>query len=144
MAYEAKTKETDASVQAFIDGLPDERKRADTLLLTDLFERMTGYPAKMWGSSIIGFGSYHYKYDSGHEGDSCRTGFAPRKGNFALYLGMAAEATLQQMDALRPKLGKHKVGKGCLYFNTLSDVDEEVLGEMIRVSAAHMDEKYPR
>ena len=142
MVYETKTKENDASVRAFIDALPDERKRADTLILLDLFERMSGYPAKMWGPSIIGFGRYHYKYDSGHEGDMCRTGFSPRKANIALY-GIG-EHQSEPVTALLAKLGKHKAGKGCLYVNRLSDVDIDVLGELIRVGLAQMDAKYPR
>lgn len=146
MTYETKTKETDADVAAFIDAVPDERKRADAVLLVDLFSAMTGDPPKMWGPSIIGFGSYHYKYESGHEGDMARAGFSPRKANIVIYLtsGYENPETGKIMTDLRARLGKHKIGKSCLYINKLSDVDIDVLGEMVRVNGIYMDEKYPR
>ena len=146
MAYELKTKETDADVAAFIESVSDERKREDAIRLVELFSAVTGDPAKMWGPSIIGFGSYHYKYDSGHEGDMARAGFSPRKANIALYLisGYENPETEATMTALRAKLGKHKTGKSCLYINRLSDVDVDVLGEMIRANQIYMDKKYPR
>lgn len=145
MVYEAKTKPTAVSVKDFIDGV-DERRRADALVLLDLFERITGDPAYMWGPSIIGFGSYHYEYDSGHKGDAPRAAFSPRKGNLVLYLvsGSDDPPTAAKVAALRAKLGKHKTGKSCLYLNKLSDVDMDVLGEWIRLGQTYMDKKYPR
>lgn len=146
MAYEAKTKVTDENVRGFIESVPDERKRADALLLVDLFERMTGDTAQMWGPSIIGFGRYHYKYDSGHEGDAPRAGFSPRKANIALYLtsGYEDAAVASQMADLRERLGKYRTAKSCLYINRLSDIDMEILGEIIRLNGLYMDERYPR
>lgn len=146
MVYEAKTKPTNASVTDFIDTVADERKRADALLLLDLFERITGDPAYMWGPSIIGFGSYHYEYDSGHKGDAPRAGFSPRKANIVLYLTNSSDdpALQAQITELHAKLGKHKLSKACLYINKLSDIDVDVLGELVRVNGIKMDAKYPR
>ena len=146
MVYEAKTRQTDESVRTFIEAVPDERKRADSLLLVDLFERMTGDPARMWGPAIIGFGSYRYKYDSGHEGDAPRAGFSPRKANIALYLtsGYQDPEVANHMAGLRETLGKHKTAKSCLYINRLGDIDVEVLGEIIRLNGIYMDSRYPR
>jgi hypothetical protein len=143
---ENKTKPTDASVAAFIAAVPDARRRAEAEALLDLYRDATGLEPKMWGPSIIGFGSYHYKYDSGREGDMCRAGFSPRKANAVLYLtgGYANPATQTRMDALRAKLGKHKVGGSCLYLNKLADVDMAVLRQMVELDLAYMDEKYPR
>lgn len=142
---ELKTKQTDADVGAFLAGIEPATKRADAQALIALFTEVTGYPPRMWGPSIIGFGSYHYKYDSGHEGDMCRTGFSPRKANISLYLtgGYCNPKTQAKLDALRAKLGKHKTGKACLYINKLSDVDRSVLKEMIAVNLAYMNERYP-
>ena len=101
-------------------------------------ERLSGEPAAMWGPSIVGFGSYHYKYESGREGDACRIGFSPRAKELVLYgLGVARQ------PALMERLGKHKTGKGCLYIKRLSDVDEGVLEELATEALAHMNEKYP-
>lgn len=134
---ENKTKKTEASVADFIAGVEPERKRADAETLVALFERLSGYPAKMWGPSIIGFGSYHYKYDSGREGDMLMTGFSPRKANIALYIG-AGRAD----SGLLARLGKHKRGKGCLYINTLADIDMDVLEALIVADIAHMRATY--
>ena len=141
-----KTTENDGDVEAFLASVEHDGRREDARALLDLFKRATGLPPKMWGGAIIGFGSYHYKYESGREGDMCRTGFSPRKAKTVLYLigGYMNPPTKAKMDALREKLGKHKVGKSCLYINKLADVDLDVLAEMVAVDLAYMDEKYPR
>ena len=125
---ENKTKATSASVDDFLDAIPDPQRRADARSLRALMERVSGEPAAMWGPSIVGFGSYHYKYESGREGDFCRIGFAPRAGEFALYGGF-----LRSPESLA-RLGKHKTGKGCLYVKRLADVDEAVLEEMAKAA----------
>src|SRR5207249_2771638 len=114
---ELKTKQTDDSVTAFLNSVEDEKKRKDSFAIAEIMKDVTKMEPKMWGTSIIGFGSYHYKYDSGHEGDMCLIGFSPRKQNISLYLMMGLE---DNKDVLQ-KLGKHKTGKGCLYINKLED-----------------------
>lgn len=143
---ELKTKQTDVDVMAFIDAIENETRRTDAHRLVDLFEAITGDPARMWGPSIIGFGSYHYKYDSGPDGTMARSGFSPRKANIVVYLmsGYENPETEEKATALRARLGKHKIGKACLYINKLADVDLDVLAEMIRVDLEYMDTKYPR
>jgi hypothetical protein len=121
---ENKTKPTKLSVTAFINSVSDSARRADAKALVKLLQRATGEEPKMWGPSIIGFGSYHYKYDSGREGDMPIVGFSPRKAATVLY-GVAGARELL------PKLGKHTTGKGCLYIKKLADVDREVLEEMV-------------
>jgi hypothetical protein len=137
---ENKTKQTVASVDDYIASVADPNQRADAEQIRALMERLSGEPAKMWGPSIIGFGSYHYKYDSGREGDMCRIGFSPRKGQTVLYLIDGFDG----QPELMAKLGKHKTGKSCLYVKRLSDVDGEVLEELCTRSLACMAEKYPR
>lgn len=141
-----KTHATAADVTAFIGAIENESRRTDAIALVDLFTATTGEPAVMWGPSIIGFGAYHYRYESGREGSMCRTGFSPRKANMVVYLvgGYEQPSVKEHMDALRAKLGKHKVGKSCLYLNRLADLDQMVLREMILFSWRYMDEKYPR
>lgn len=125
---ELKTKVNDASVEEFIDQIPDETKRNDSIKLLEMFERITGENAKMWGSAIIGFGQYHYKSErSSQEGDWPLVAFSPRKANLSLYLTYDVE----QFADLFSKLGKHKTGKGCLYINKLADVDIAVLEQAI-------------
>jgi hypothetical protein len=143
---ENKTKATDADVIAFISAVENETRRVDAERLLQIYADATGMEPKMWGPSIIGYGEYHYRYESGREGDMCRAGFSPRKGNIVLYLmgGYSNSATQEKMDALRAKLGKHKTGASCLYINKLSDVDEAVLREMVAIDLQWMDEKYPR
>jgi Domain of unknown function (DU1801) len=136
---EIKTKPTGVAVDQFLDAVPNPQRREDGKALRQTFERITGEPATMWGPSIVGFGSYHYKYDSGHEGDMARVGFSPRKAELVLYV--LTEAGNQ--DALLARLGKHKTGKCCLYIKKLSDVDEAVLEELIVGTLAYMNEKYP-
>ena len=142
---ENKTQPTDASVIAFIDAVEPASRREDARTLLALFERIIGEPARMWGPSIIGFGSYHYRYDSGREGDMCRSGFSPRKANLSIYLmGCYCDGGFASRDALMARLGKHKTGASCLYINKLADIDMGVLEELVRESLAVMDAKYPR
>lgn len=134
-----KTQATAAIVADFIAQVADERQRADALELVALMQRLSGEPATMWGPSIVGFGSYHYRYDSGREGRMCRIGFSPRKGQTVLYLldGFDGHAELLA------RLGKHKTGKSCLYVKRLADIDTSVLEDMCRRSLAYMADKYP-
>jgi hypothetical protein len=134
-----KTKPTTVSANDFIAAIADEGQRADAHKIIAMMERLSGHPPKMWGPSIIGFGSYHYKYDSGREGEMCRIGFSPRKGQTVLYLidGFQSQADLMA------KLGKHKTGKSCLYVKRLSDIDEAVLEQMCAGSLKWMAAKYP-
>ena len=124
---EMKTKPTDARVDVFLDGVEHPVRRADGQALRAMMERVTGEPAVMWGPSIVGFGSYHYRYASGHEGDSPRIGFSPRSANLVLYVGGFPE-----YEALLARLGKHKSSKACLYLGKLADVDPAVLEEIVR------------
>ncbi len=126
-----KTIETDASVEAYIDAISDDQRRDDCRALIKTMAKATKTPAKMWGGSIVGFGKYHYKYDSGHEGDMCLTGFSSRKAAISIYLACGAG---DRFSALLDKLGKHKMGKGCLYVKRLADVDQKVLAELIKSS----------
>ena len=124
---ELKTKPTGVSVGSFLDGVAHPVRRADGKALRAMMERITGEPAVMWGPTIIGFGSYHYRYASGHEGDACRVGFSPRSANLVLYVGGFPE-----YGPLLEKLGKHKRSKACLYLNKLADVNLDVLEEIVR------------
>lgn len=124
---EVKTKPTEVGVDAFLGAVAHPVRRADGERVRALMESLTGEPATMWGPSIVGFGQYHYRYDSGHEGDMCRVGFSPRSANLVLYVGGFPE-----YEALLARLGKHKRSKACLYLNKLADVDLDVLGEIIR------------
>ncbi|MEO3945862.1 DUF1801 domain-containing protein [Gorillibacterium sp. CAU 1737] len=136
---EQKTKETEASVIEFVEQVESPQKRADAYRLLDLFQETTGYPAKMWGPSIIGFGAYHYKYPSGHEGDAPLVGFSPRKAKISLYFATGDE----EREALLSKLGKHTSGKACVYINKVSDIHLDVLKALIRQSVAFLQERYP-
>lgn len=125
---ELKTKPNDASVVDFLNRVPEERKRRDAFTLLELFQQVTGEPPRMWGDSIVGFGSYHYKSErSRQEGDWPRTAFSPRKQSLTLYLSYGIEAHAELLG----RLGKHKTGKGCLYINKLEDVDLEVLRQLV-------------
>ena len=135
-----KTKPTQVSVAAFIDALPDEGKRTDAKVLVKLMQKATGEKPKMWGPSIIGFGTYHYTYESGREGDAPLAGFSPRKPAFVLYNSTAFAGA----EELLAKLGKHTMGKGCLYIKKLADIDEEVLNELVVKSVAAVRQRYPR
>jgi hypothetical protein len=127
---ENKTKQTNVSVAAFIDAITDETKRADAKALIKLMQSATGEKPKMWGPSIIGFGSYHYVYESGREGDMPLTGFSPRKAATVLY-GLSAASDFASLLA---KLGKHTTGKGCVYIKKLADVDGKVLETLVSKS----------
>ena len=129
---ENKTKQTTASVEGYLSAIADEVRREDCRTLVEMMTRASKAPPKMWGTGIVGFGSYHYKYESGHEGDSCIVGFSSRKGDISRYL----VAGFPGSDALFAKLGKHKRGKACLYVRRLSDVDVEVLEQLIVGSVA--------
>lgn len=134
-----KTVETDASVEAFLGKVEPPQRVADARVLIALMARVSGQPARLWGPSIIGFGSYAYRYESGHSGTSLRIGFSPRKANLVLYL-LSGEG--DQADLLA-RLGKHKTGKGCLYINKLADVDAGVLEELIVRRWDAVNARYP-
>jgi hypothetical protein len=136
--YELKTKETDNSVIEFIETVENPKKRADAYHLLDIFTESTGYQAKMWGASIIGFGSYHYKYETGHEGDAPLVGFSPRKAKFSLYF---APGDTKREELLKV-FGKHTTGKACVYINKISDINVEVLKELINQSISFLKKRY--
>jgi hypothetical protein len=136
---ENKTKATDASVDAFLAAVEPERRRIDGRVVLEMMARISGEPPKMWGPSIIGFGSCHYRYESGREGDMPRIGFSPRKAQLVLYLadGFAGR------DALFARLGKHSTSKACLYINKLADVDLAVLETLMAASFEYVRKTYP-
>ncbi|MFC5461132.1 DUF1801 domain-containing protein [Massilia niabensis] len=133
-----KTLPTDVSVASYLDAVPDAARRADCEVLVEMMRRATGAPPVMWGTGIVGFGSYHYRYDSGREGDSCVLGFAARKGDISLYL----MAGFEGQDALLARLGRHKTGKVCLYVRKLVDVELDVLDELLKGSVAAVQARY--
>ena len=139
MAYEAKTRPTEVSVADFIAAVENPKRRADAETLCALFEEISGEPPKMWGPSIIGFGRYHYRYDSGHEGDAPRLGFSPRKAQTVAY----AMSGFEGQEAMIARLGKVKTSVACLYVNRLDQIDLGVLREMAVASLAQMRERYP-
>ena len=142
---EIKTKPTEVSVEAFIEAVEHPGKREDAKVLDALFRKVTGEPAAMWGPSIIGYGSYHYRYDSGHEGKMCRVGFSPRKAKHSLYIACTCDGPEgAQVEALLDRLGKHSRGNGgCLYVNKLADIDLGVLEEMIALGWKTSFENWP-
>ena len=125
-----KTTENEHSVTAFINAVENETKRDDAFKLVSLFEELSSFKAKMWGTAIIGFGSYHYKYESGREGDAPIVGFSPRKDALALYLS----SEFPDREQLLSQFGKHKTGKSCIYVKKLSDVNLDILKKMIENS----------
>src|SRR5262245_41691807 len=125
---ETKTKPTGVSVGEFLAHVEDAQKRADSTVLIEMMQRITGEKAKMWGPSIVGFGRYHYKYASGHEGDSCLAAFSPRKSEFSIYLWPEAEPWREELLA---KLGKHRMGKGCLYVKRLENIEFKVMEQIV-------------
>jgi hypothetical protein len=135
---EQKTKPTAVSVEDFLNKVADEKVRDDCFALVKLMKKITGSAPKMWGPTIVGFGQYHYKYESGHEGYACLTGFSPRKPAITLYV----MAGFPGQEALLKKLGKHKAGKGCLYVKKLEDVDVGVLENLIEKSVGFLKKKY--
>ena len=129
---ENKTKPTGRSVESYLAAIGDEARRKDCEALAKLMTKATKEPPKMWGPSIVGFGSYHYKYESGREGDICLTGFSSRKGDISIYL----TGSFPGRDQLLSKLGKHKMAKACLYVRRLSDVDLGVLEKLVAGTVA--------
>ena len=133
-----KTRQNDDSVIEFLESVDDDQRREDAFRALEIFTDVTGEPARMWGSAIIGFGEYHYVYESGREGDWMKTGFSPRKNALTLYI----MSGFDRFDELMNKLGKYKTGKSCLYVKKLDDVDESVLRELIRASCDYIERKY--
>ena len=131
---ELKTKQNEAGVEEFLNEVSDEKRREDCFTVLELMKKITGEAPKMWGASIIGFGNYHYKYESGREGDWFVAGFSPRKQNLTLYI----MSGFSRYEELLAKLGKHKTGKSCLYINKLEDVNLDVLQEMIENSVENV------
>jgi len=131
---ELKTKPNDQSVEAFLEGVADEKRRQDCFTVLELMRQITDTEPRMWGDSIVGFGSYHYKYKSGREGDWFLTGFSPRKQNLTLYI----MSGFDQHDVLLEKLGKFKTGKSCLYIKKVEDIDLPTLRELVRQSVEHV------
>ncbi|WYP27567.1 DUF1801 domain-containing protein [Alkalihalobacillus sp. FSL W8-0930] len=136
--YKLKTKETDQSVIEFIEQIEHPRKREDAYKLLDLFTETSGYTAKMWGPTIIGFGRYHYRYETGHEGDAPLVGFSPRKAKISLYFATGDT----EREQLLQTFGKHTTGKACVYINKLADVDEDVLRKLITQSIEFLQKRY--
>ena len=134
-----KTVKTDESVQAYIDSIPKDDRRADIQAINDMMAEMTEWAPKMWGKTIVGFGDYHYKYESGREGDFFRLGYSSRAQNITIYIMPGYQDFSEELS----RLGKHKLGKSCLYIKRLSDVDEEVLKEIMQKGLDIMAEKYP-
>jgi hypothetical protein len=135
---EPKTKPTDESVEEFLDAVEHPQKKADSFELLEIMKEVTQEEPVMWGTSIIGFGSYHYRYASGREGDWPLVGFSPRKRSLTVYLAPG----LDDISDLLGKLGKHRVGKGCLYINKLSDVDTDVLKKIVKKSVEVLEKRY--
>lgn len=136
---ELKTQPTDQDVHEFLDGIADEKKRRDAYDVLALMQEVTGEAPRMWGESIVGFGTYHYKYKSGREADWMLTGFSPRKQNLTLYI----MAGFDGYDDLMSRLGKYKTGVSCLYLKKLADVDQDVLRELVQRCVEHMRRTYP-
>jgi len=136
---ENKTQPSQASVDTYLDGIADGSRRDDCRELVRLMTRVTGHPAVMWGPGIVGFGSYHYRYESGREGDCCMVGFSSRKGDISIYL----MAGFPGRDELLAKLGRHKLGKACLYVKRLGDLDLAVLERLVAGSMAEVRRRYP-
>ena len=133
-----KTRATDANVDDFLRSVSDDGRRRDCQRLREIMERVTGEAPRLWGPGMVGFGSYHYRYDSGREGDWFLTGFSPRKANLTLYI----MAGFDRYEALLERLGKFKTGKSCLYLKSLADVDEVALTELVAASVEHMRRTY--
>jgi len=131
---ELKTKVNDQSVAKFLGSVKEEQTRADCFAIMEMMKQATGAEPKMWGSSIVGFGSYHYKYESGREGDWFLTGFSPRKQSLTLYI----MAGFEQYEELMKKLGKYKTGKSCLYVKKLAEVDQPTLRKLIQQSVKYL------
>lgn len=141
MAYEAKTKPTTMSVEKFLKGVEDKQRREDCFAILDMMKDITKLEPKMWGPAIVGFGEYHYKYASGHEGDCCIIGFSPRKQNLTLYIIPDIIPGFDRYEELMNKLGKYSTGKCCLYIKRLSDVDVPTLKKIIKESFTYEKKK---
>jgi len=135
---ELKTKLNKSSVEKFLNGVKDEQKRLDSFKIMNMMKKITKELPKMWGPSIVGFGSYHYKYESGHEGDMCIAGFSPRKNALTVYIMPGFD----KFENLMKKLGKYKTGRSCLYIKRLEDVDLNILEKIISGSYKYMLAKY--
>jgi len=133
-----KTTETPASVSDFIKKIPDEQRQKDTQSIIKIMKELSGFEPKMWGPAIVGFGSYHYKYESGHEGDAPLVGFSPRKAEFAIYL----TSEFDKKEELLKQFGKHKTAKACIYFKRLEDINTDVFKKMITNSIKDYKTKY--
>lgn len=134
-----KTQPTDASIEDYLAAIEDPKRRQDCATLVSIMSEITGEPPVLWGTSIVGFGSYHYRYDSGREGDFMVTGFASRARDISIYL----MASTDDQPTLLTQLGKHKMGRACLYIKRLSDIDLAVLRELITQSVNEMHRRYP-
>ena len=135
---ENKTKQTTASVEGYLAAIDDPARRADCEALSALIAKVTREPPKMWGTAIVGFGSYHYVYDSGREGDACVVGFSSRKNDISVYLQGLSEG----QEALLAKLGKHKADGGCLHIKQMADVDAKVLEKLVANAVSHVRRKH--
>ena len=133
---ELKTQRNDGDVEAFLNSVEDEKRREDAFAVLDLMKRVTGEEPEMWGGSIVGFGSYHYRYESGREGDWFTAGFSPRKQALTLYIMSGTS----RHDELFEKLGKYTTGKSCLYVKKLEDIDLDVLEKLIEASVEYVSE----
>lgn len=133
-----KTSPNDQSVEAYLDGIDNEQKRVDSKKIVELMQAVSGQPPVMWGDGIVGFGTYHYKYASGREGDWFLTGFAARKQSLTLYI----MAGFDQYDYLMEQLGKYKTGKSCLYIKKLTDINESILKTLLEESIAYLKKQY--
>lgn len=136
---ETKTRPTDSSVDAFLAAVERDERRNDCHALVAMMARITGQPAVMWGTSIVGFDTYHYRYASGREGDSAVCGFSPRKGDISVYLTAASP----DQDQLLARLGRHRMGKSCLYIRRLAEIDLHVLEQLVAGSVAEVRRRYP-
>lgn len=134
-----KTTQTQNSVEDYLKTISDKKRREDFSAIIDLFAKHSGFEPKMWGTGIVGFGIYHYKYESGHEGSAPLAGLASRANAITLYLGCEPD----KREKLLSKFGKHKTGKGCIYIQKLEDIDANVLGELVKYSISHKTKLYP-
>jgi hypothetical protein len=133
-----KTMETEQSVSAYLKAIANEKRRSDCTELAALITAQTGLEPKMWGTAIVGFGSYHYKYESGHEGDAPLIGLASRANAITLYMA----SDFDQKEPLLQQFGKHKTGKGCIYIQKLEDIDTDILGQMVHNSIDYLKNRY--
>lgn len=134
-----KTKQTEARAEDYLETIEDPRRRADCAAISALMTKVTKFEPKMWGPSIVGFGSYHYRYQTGHEGDACLAGFSSRKSEIVVYIADGFESR----EELLQQLGKHRTGKVCLYIKTLSDIDVRVLEKLVKASVVEVRRRYP-